>query len=433
MRRTLVLVAIAFLAISLPACGKKETRLDEVLAAVRRTQRQPHRFIYTDRRPENAAAQEPAQDFRVLGLVEDDFRFKARAEVDGNPAFDEVVTDDLLGIRFLDPSQLGQLLDRNKAQTANLDTDIPGVNVIDALRAKRWVFDLEGAPPVTANVRPEKELGADPILDSLTALDYVAQAAKQAAGVKKFTTEDLEPAYPNTEDVFAKPGKGEERFDLVRPRLPSIATSGGAPVAGGQSAFPGTKHFRKMAIYVRKGIIVRVRESIEVKGKYLNSVLKYVRKSVEQSKSQDAIDAYQDFLKETPRSKQGLAVLQFLSFGLQSFGQDPILVRNMSINNVDFGGVVKVALPTDGIVKGSLGLLRASAGSEAGQPQQTPGSDAGGATTDGSTPDGSTTDGSTTDGSTTDGSTTGGSPGTTTVVGSSTGSSGSGSTGATTP
>jgi hypothetical protein len=380
MRRTLSVLAAVILAVSLPGCGKKETKLDELLAAVRRTQRAPHRFVYGDTRPENTAAEEPAQEFKVLGLVEDDFRFKARAEIDGQPSFDEVVVDDLLGIRFMDPSKLGQLLDRSKLGTVNTDTDVPGVNVVDALQAKRWVFDAEGAPPITANVRPEKELGADPILDSLTALSYVAQAARESAGVKKFEKEDLEPAYPASEDDFPKPAKGETRYDLVRPRLPSIATSSGAPVAGGQSAFPGTKHFRKMAIYVRDGLIVKVREEIEVKGKYLKSVIKYVRKSVEQSKSKAAISGFAEFLKTTPESKQGLGILQFLSFGLQAFGQDPILVRNMSIDLIDFGADIKVDLPTDGVVKGNLGILRTSTGSQAGQPLPTPGSETGGST-----------------------------------------------------
>lgn len=377
-RRTLTVLAAVLLAVTLPGCGKRETKLDELLAAVRRTQRAPHRFVYSDKRPENVFIQEPAQQFRVLGLVEDDFRFKARAEVDGQPAFDEVVVDDLLGIRFMDPSKLGQLLDRSKLGTVDIDTDIPQVNVVDALQAKRWVLDPEGAPPITANVRPEKELGADPILDSLTALSYVAQAARESAGVKKYSKDDLEPAYPASEDDFPRPAKGETRYDLVRPRLPSIATASGAPVAGGQSAFPGTKHFRKMAIYVKDGVIIKVREEIEVKGKFLGSVIKYVRKSVEQSKIQAAIDGFAEFLKETPVSQQGLGIIQFLSVGLQSFGQDPILVRNMTLDLLDFGQDIKVDLPTDGVVKGNLGILRTSSGSQAGQPIPTPGSDAGG-------------------------------------------------------
>lgn len=376
MRRTVATIVVALVAASgLAACGKRDTRLDEVLAAVRRTQRAPHRYVYVDDRPGNELLGEPSQEYKVFGLVEDDFRFKARAEVNGVPSFDEVVMDDLLAIRFLDPGRLGQLLDRSKLNDPEIskETDIEGITVLDALQAKRWVVDPAGAPPVTSLSRPEKELGGDPIVDSLTVLTYVADSAKKAQSVRKWSEDDLEPAYPASEDDFAKPEKGETRYDLVRPRLPAISTTGGgAPAAGGQAAFPATQHFRKMAIYVKDGLIVRVHEEIEVKGKFLDSVIKYVKKSIEQSRSQEAIEGFEEFQREVPEAEQGTALLQFLSFGLQSFGQDPIMVRNMKVELQDFGDEIVVDMPTEGLVAGSLAILRTSSGSQASQSTPVP-------------------------------------------------------------
>lgn len=385
MRRHLSIVLAAVIAVGgLAGCGKSNTKLEQLLAAVRKSERTPHRFVYVDERKGNELLEEPAESFRVLGLVEDDFRFKARAEVNGDPSFDEVVVDDLLAIRFLDPSRVGQLLNRSRLEDPKYDksTDIQGIDVVDALRAQRWVIDPAGAPPITAAVRTEKDLGGDPILDGLTALTYVSQAAKEALQVKEWSEDDLEPAYPKSENSFDPPRKGEKRYDLVRPRLPSISTTaGGAPTAGGNAAFPSTKHFRKMAIYVKDGVIVRVHEDISVQGKALESFVKYLKKFVAQSRNKQAIDTFDEFMDELetrPKSEWSAPLLGFLSIGLQFTGQDPLLVRSMKLDLLDYGDKIEVALPTDGIVRADLSVLRTSAPAQSAQ--STP---AGGAATGG--------------------------------------------------
>ncbi|HEV7886260.1 MAG TPA: hypothetical protein VGO92_01790, partial [Acidimicrobiales bacterium] len=203
------LIVCAALAV-LPACGKRNTDQETLRKIVEHTRRLGAKFEYHDDRPDSKV--------EVQGLVEDDFRFKTRVFYDGQPAFDEVVSDDVLAMRVLDPSRLGLLVDRKQADPKT-ESELQGVSVIDVLRSRRWVQDPTGAPVVSGLGQTEATLGVDPAIDAVTSLDYTLAAINQSAGVRKWDKDSLSPTYARTEDPFEQPSResGITRYDLARP------------------------------------------------------------------------------------------------------------------------------------------------------------------------------------------------------------------------
>src|SRR5205814_7546620 len=81
-RRVVATLVVASLAtVGLGACGKKDELRDKVLASLRRTEATSYKFVYVDQRPKTTfpGVPTPPPNVTVQGLVEDDFRFKARA------------------------------------------------------------------------------------------------------------------------------------------------------------------------------------------------------------------------------------------------------------------------------------------------------------------------------------------------------------------
>src|SRR5438132_5800377 len=75
-------------------------------AALHNTEKLSNTFLYQETVHDKAGDHETD----VRGLVEDDFRYKARVAQDGKPVLDEVVSDDALAVRFLDPAAMGRFL-----------------------------------------------------------------------------------------------------------------------------------------------------------------------------------------------------------------------------------------------------------------------------------------------------------------------------------
>ena len=97
-RRTLVAIVLAVLVLATaPGCAKKDAEkvaLKKVLAS------SAHRsgvYRYRDETPRGIFGE--GQQVGVRGLIEDDFRFKARISLNGNDVIDEVVNDDALAVR----------------------------------------------------------------------------------------------------------------------------------------------------------------------------------------------------------------------------------------------------------------------------------------------------------------------------------------------
>jgi hypothetical protein len=227
-----MLVAIA----TASACGKKaDTAKLTVENALNATNRLPRAVVYTERTP--------TQIVEVRARVQDDLRYKSTVTIDDTRVLDEVVVDDALADRVLDPRAFKLI----------------GAPTVAALANGQWVVDRFGAPSLlpsdTATLRP----GDDEVLDALTVFRHVEKVMVEAAGVHRFDPDSL--AYRPREDPFPRPdhAAGEVRYDIDRPLLPR-------PNAGGAASrvVPGPQHFRKLAVYVRAGRVVRILEEVDV-------------------------------------------------------------------------------------------------------------------------------------------------------------------------
>jgi hypothetical protein len=349
-RCALALLALG-VAVTLPACKNRDQQIKELRAAITRTEHLANRFVYTVTTPDGTTD--------VRGIVEDDFRFKARVTMNNATAYDEVVNDDSLAVRFADPSRLAGFLSQEKPEAAQAPTDFTGVTVSQALNARRWVLDRQGAPAVAEAAAADARLGADPVLDALTVLDYIRRASNDAFGVKRFDPDSLDPVYRSSEDNFPKPqkGSGVARYDFERPFLPPVSAAG----QGGESAFPQSKHFRRMAVYVKDGRIIDVREAIDLRGRGLTDFIKYERALLKEAKVPKAVlDEFDKLVVDTPAAQLATELLQFLNELLTSAGLSPINIRQMSLELRDLGTEQQVDLPDENVIRGSLAVLTLS-------------------------------------------------------------------------
>src|SRR5581483_6119823 len=308
--------------LGLAACNGATDAEKRLRTALRNTEKLSNTFLYTETVHDTAGDHETD----VRGLVEDDFRYKARLSEDGKPVLDEVVSDDALAVRFLDPARMSRFL-RKPAVTG------PAAAL---LATRRWVLDPAGAPAEFATAGTDRTLGHDPIADARNVFAYVEQAMNEAARVVEFNPESLE--YRKDEDPFPAPAKhsGVTRYDLVRPNLPKASQTGGGP----NQVTPDARHFRKLSVYVKDKRVIKVVEKIDV-----------------ESRLKDLSEIY-DTRFPTDRSKAELAVVavEALNAIRTGQGQDPIRLRDMEFAVKDLGSDVKVDLPAD-TTKASLGLL----------------------------------------------------------------------------
>lgn len=358
MRRPWIRVTALAMTVALigNGCSRRATYEEEVQAAADLARRNASSFVYTDTRSDRTV--------RVQGVIDDDFRFKAAVSIDNKPAYEQIVLDDTLAVRFLDASQLRSVLAVNVTD-ADLTTDLEGISSLDVLRSGRWLVDDDGAPLVSAVTTNVADLGRDPVLDATTALDYVAAAAENSVAVERWSDDSLDPVYPTSEDIFPTPAKGSgvTRYDLRRPDLPAVSDSSGDT---GGVPLPSVANFRKMAIYVKHGRIIEVREEIEATGKRLGQFLDYTRSFI---KSFAFDDAYKKQFSEAVGAAKTDAELADILFSgvntaLVSLGQDPITRRSMSLSLPDGDGA-PVEVPARNVIKGSLALLATSAAGQA--------------------------------------------------------------------
>jgi hypothetical protein len=341
------LVAVALLASlaagGLGACGDRVDDRDRLLASLRRTRALALTFSYR----EDAAGQRLGVD----GVVEDDFRYAGRLSLDGVPLYEQVVADDLLGFRMLATDKL----------PATSLTPAPEGDA--AIRSSSWVVDPVGAPPLsTAKKRTGPIGGRDLLAEAYTYLLQVEADVTEAAAVRKYSDEAL--YYKPSEDPFPTPkdDSGVTRYDLERPRLPRASqASGGA--GGAASRLPGARHFRKLSIYVKDGLVQRVLERVAFDERLDDTLDYFDSLTDETADGSAAASGLGDFLK-TARSelKAGRrtsveqATLAGLNTSRATYGEDPIEFRNVEVLFRDFGGDTKVEIP-DGAVETSLSTL----------------------------------------------------------------------------
>jgi hypothetical protein len=360
-KRVIAIAVAAAVALTLPACGKRRDDRDRLLDYISATQRLPARYVYVDERFDDVVTGARGRKTEVQGLREDDFKFKARVLFNGNDGFDEVVADDTLAMRFLDPATLAPFVNKDQLAKVDTKTEIEGVSVLDVLRSRRWVLDASAAPSITVGARKASELGKDPVLDALTALQYVEQAINEAAEVRRWSEDDLSPAYSSSEEDFPKPvgGSGVRRYDLVRPGLPPAVNRTGRD----ENAFPTTKQFRRMAVYVKDNRVIQVREKVDLRGKRLDDFISYNRAVLKANDVDPRVRSqFEEGVKRRPKDPRrevefGRGLLSGLNVTLTSLGIDPVLIRNMTLDFRDLGGDVKVDLPQEETVKGNLDFL----------------------------------------------------------------------------
>jgi hypothetical protein len=191
--------------------------------------------------------------YAVRGRVEDDLRYAMVLYVGDKPLVDYIVRDDSLSVRLRDPA-FGQRL----ANTL-------GDPVVDAaVKARRWVTDPSGAPPlIRATVGGPTESTGDPFQDARDVLDFVLAAIASARDVREFTLDDVE--YRSQLDPWAYPDEdhGEVRYDLRRPFLP---TSEARATARGAQTAVGPAQFRKTSVFVGRGRVDKVCSLIDIEG-----------------------------------------------------------------------------------------------------------------------------------------------------------------------
>jgi len=332
LRVTTVLVAVALLATT-GACGKRTKYADQVRAFIRNTEAQQRAFIY-DEKTESS-------HILVKGAVADDFRYKALVEVNGLDVLDEVVSDDAVADRVLDPAGLTMFARKQAATPAGAATvTVQGPSTtavppaLDSLRARRWVVDHAGAPTLLPAANDKRLLGDDPIFDALTVFRYVDAAMDSALDVHKFNRDALD--YKPQEDPFPQPapGSGVVRYDLTRKSIPRQQEQ-----LNGNQAVPVIEDFRKMSIYVRHGLVIQVLEDVDVASRLEDLGRNYAIK----------------FTGATTQENVDLAI-KAINAVTTGQGREPIRVRQLSFKLLDIGQPEEVRLPPDAVA-GSLLLF----------------------------------------------------------------------------
>jgi hypothetical protein len=314
-------LAVVLLGTLLSACANEEKNDAVVRAALRRTERLSRRFSYTD--------ESANQILLVQGVIDDDFRHAERLLINDKPAMDQVTYDDALALRFLEPELVPRFVGGNGG-----NLDVPGgpkdVPVYDVLATRRWVVDQAGAPSLLG--RRVRNTGADPVYDARVALKYVATAMDDADFVRVFNPEALD--YKPAEDPFPHPKSGIKRYDFQRPPLPRAGVGSG----GSNQAVPDIYHFRRMAVYIKDGQIVEVREAIDV-----------------ETRLRELARVYGVTFPDRPRAELAGIAVDAINALRTGQGNDPIRVRAMVLRFAEVGQPQKVDLPGDALV-GTLDL-----------------------------------------------------------------------------
>jgi hypothetical protein len=338
-RRVVATVVALGLAVTGPACAKKDADKLNLLRLVQNTGHTAGVYRYVDSTPPSAFVGAEASNVQVRGLIEDDFRYKARLTVDGNDVLDEVVNDDALAVRFLDPTQIPKFT----SGAANTE-------VLAALAARYWVADDTGAPSLGDAAVSDRLIGLDPIVDSLTVIDYVENAVAAAPKVQKWNPELLD--YRPAEDPFPRPekGSGVTRWDLVPPDLPHPDA---AQTGNGNAAIARSPVFRKMSIYVKGGRILQIREQIAAKFDLLKKLRTYVEqymKANADKKTQQSVKRQLAAVENDPEQLESILNLAVNQLLVRN-GEDPIRFHTMVYEFNPQSRGVQADLPTGSDVR----------------------------------------------------------------------------------
>ena len=360
-----VLLVVGLLA---AGCSKKDQDDEKVVEAIDNTTPAARRFVYR--------TNEGFRDVEVRGLVEDDFRYKLQLFVDGKdePAIEQVVVDDAVAIRFLDPSLVDAYLDPEVQGKVDLKTSVPGATVIDALRAKRWVVDLGGAPSAVIDITPDAdeedggrgnrgartEVENDPLFDARNVLSYV-RGQYLGHATAQYDDEAITKTYRTDEDPFPKPEVGAPiaRYDTIMFPLPPPADATGGAA---QANLPFPANFRRMATFIRDDRVIAVKEIMGLTPRLADDLTEYIDALLTTTGGEDLARGFRKQAATYKRSSER-ELQAFLMGALNTFldnaGDPPLVFREMSLDITDFDADdIHIKLPNDHVIIGDLAVLR---------------------------------------------------------------------------
>lgn len=343
MKRTVTLIALVGVLATGPACAKKNQEKLDLQKTLEQSAHVSGVYRYSDQTPKSPFTEGAL--VQVRGLIEDDFRYKARLTVDGTDAIDEVVNDDALAVRFLDPSFVPKFTSRSGGDAATRAF----------LAARYWVLDQSGAPSIGDAAVTDRVIGVDPIVDSLSVVPYALDAISAARVIQKFNPENID--YRPKEDPFPQPqpGSGVVRWDLIPPPLPRADAQDTGQASNGNLA--RSQNFRKMAIYVKNHRVIQIREQIAAKFDLLNKFNDYILRLVGKLDKNhlDSVKKQLDQAKAAGPDIQEAVLNLALNQVLISSGEQPVRFHSMIYEFTNQGEKVHADLPAGPDVKlGSL-------------------------------------------------------------------------------
>ena len=231
----------------LTSCQSSDTLGRTIHADIARTLAASRQFVWTDR--------ELGFTQTVSGEYYDAYRYHLLYVADGLPTWEEVVRDDAVADRILNPGALARYWASQRARV-----QIPASSVaVDALAARQWVVDSTGAPSVPTVGQELGEFKTDPFDPALLFLNDVDYLITQAPPpeVREYHPDDVTPVYKPTDDPFPPPAKGSGivRYDVYEQPLPVLGNAS----PGAVPAPPTASNFTKIAVYVKNGMVVEIR------------------------------------------------------------------------------------------------------------------------------------------------------------------------------
>ncbi len=280
LRRVAVAVAVSTLAAGLAGCGSKnDVDQKAVLAALDRSINSPRTFVHIDQGLNHKTV--------VSGEQADSLRYRLLLTVDGTPTWQKVVKDDAVADLFLDTSKVATYAGGGSSPAVDVVADyqviapflpkdvpppafgqLPATQPIEpslalaALQAGKWVVDSDGAPTLPTVGTSAEQLATTPFLRPLLMLDAVRAEVDgtEFRNVKKYSKDDLSPTFKPEDDPFPKPAEGEIRYDVAQNPLPAVT----ATSQDSRPDPPDDSSLRKLAIYVKDGRVVSIRENFDI-------------------------------------------------------------------------------------------------------------------------------------------------------------------------
>lgn len=328
------------------ACARETGDGEEVRDFMDDTSSEPHRFVYTETSPTGRIT-------TVKGVVEDDFRYQALLSIDDSPVLERVVVDDDVAVRFFDPTQIGRFVDKDVARVVELETSLEGINVFQALEARRWVVDPGGAPPLLVAAEDRTEEGLDPIEDARRFLTRARNATFVEGAFIEYSPNDISPTYRRDEDPFPAPEEGSSvtRYDLIQPQLPRS-------IDPGQPFVPGDDFFRKLSVYVRDGRVIRVSEDVGLAPTVLDRFENFMTALVNETAPPEIRAGFLQQVAELEGQELGLFLLSGLNTIRSLTGDPPVRFRTATYELLDLGDpTLAVERPTDDPIEADLAVL----------------------------------------------------------------------------